>query len=287
MRLAHRSTAICTRRARASHRAVSRPAERSGPKVLLAVAHPDDEYVVAATAYRIARELNGTVDQVVVTDGAGGYRYSAMAEASYGIPLSKAEVGRAQLPAIRKRETVEAGRVLGIRQHYFLGQPDDGYTLDPTEGERLWNCGRVRTFLADLLTRERHEYVMVLLPTEDTHGHHQTTAALVREAIGQLPVADRPAVLGAEPGLSSVAARRFGDGLQTYEFSRTSNAASAAGLPYTVVVNWAVAAHKSQGLFQLEAGKHDVERFWVLSDNGRPEAAARLFNALCGSDWRG
>ena len=33
------------------------------PRVLLVVAHPDDEYYVAATVYRIASELGGTVDQ--------------------------------------------------------------------------------------------------------------------------------------------------------------------------------------------------------------------------------
>ena len=37
------------------------------PKVLIVVAHPDDEYMVAATTYRLVRELDWTADQVVIT----------------------------------------------------------------------------------------------------------------------------------------------------------------------------------------------------------------------------
>src|SRR5580704_8744819 len=48
--------------------APSAPPEKPGAKVLLVVAHPDDEYTFAATVDRIAKELNGTVDQVVITN---------------------------------------------------------------------------------------------------------------------------------------------------------------------------------------------------------------------------
>ena len=86
------------------------------PRVLLVVAHPDDEYAFAATAYRIAKEIRGTVDQVVITDGAGGYRYSSLAERVYGVSLT---AQGESLPHIRRRETLAAGRILGIRKHYF------------------------------------------------------------------------------------------------------------------------------------------------------------------------
>src|ERR1041384_8522502 len=74
------------------------------PKALLVVAHPDDEFVVAATAYRIAKEAGGTVDQFVITNGEGGFRYATLAELYYGLDLTKEDVGRRELPDIRKRE---------------------------------------------------------------------------------------------------------------------------------------------------------------------------------------
>ena len=84
---------------------------RRGPKVLIVVAHPDDEYTFAATVYRMTKELGGIVDQLILTNGEGGYRYSRLAEAYYGLALTREEVGRAHLPEIRKQETLRAGRI--------------------------------------------------------------------------------------------------------------------------------------------------------------------------------
>ena len=36
------------------------------PKLLIVVAHPDDEYMFAATTYRLVRELHWVADQVVI-----------------------------------------------------------------------------------------------------------------------------------------------------------------------------------------------------------------------------
>ena len=46
----------------------------TGPKVLVITAHPDDETAMAATIYKITHELNGLVDQCVITNGEGGYK---------------------------------------------------------------------------------------------------------------------------------------------------------------------------------------------------------------------
>ena len=49
-------------------------------KVLVVVAHPDDETAMAATIYKITHEQGGIVDQAVITNGEGGYKYSLLAE---------------------------------------------------------------------------------------------------------------------------------------------------------------------------------------------------------------
>jgi excisionase family DNA binding protein len=40
--------------------------EPAGLRVLLVIAHPDDEYEMAGTVYRITKELSGTVDQLIM-----------------------------------------------------------------------------------------------------------------------------------------------------------------------------------------------------------------------------
>ena len=149
------------------------PAPSDQIRVLLVVAHPDDEYAFAATTYRLTKELGAVVDQVVITNGEAGFRYSQLAESYYGVALTHEEVGRSRLPEIRKRETLAAGRILGIREHYFLDQKDARYTLDATEAARIWDTPAVTEFLTRLMKRGRYQYVFVLLPTVGTHGHHR------------------------------------------------------------------------------------------------------------------
>jgi N-acetylglucosamine malate deacetylase 2 len=259
-------------------RLLARPA---GRKLLLVVAHPDDEYAFAATTYRLARELNWTVDQVVVTNGEGGYRYAALAEALYGVRLADEQDGRANLPAIRKQETLRAGKVLGVRRHYFLDQRDSGFASDaaaaPAED---WDRAHVLRFLTGLLQRERYDAVFTLLPGGATHGHHRAATLLTLEAASRMPEDQRPLLLGADPASSADDAERFTgvagqplsrtvSGGPSFAFDRCAGFGFRNALNYQIVVNWVIAEHKSQGLFQADYGRHAVERFWLFAASGR------------------
>ncbi len=263
------------------------------PKVLLVVAHPDDEYAFAATVYRITKELGGTVDQVVITNGEAGYRYSSLAERYYSASLTNESVGRARLPEIRRRETLAAGRILGIRHHYFLNQRDARFTLDPTEAFGLWDRALVTRRIAKLINRERYEFVFILLPTPDTHGHHQAASLIALDAVSRLPDGARPVVLAADPALQTDPPRAY-SGLQGREetrpwpgapifgFDRLAQFGFHQSLTYQIVVNWMIAEHKSQGLFQMECNRFDEERFWLLARNpaNALEATSALFDAV-------
>lgn len=264
------------------------------PKVLLVVAHPDDEYYAAATIYRIASELGGTVDQVVITNGEAGFHYAQLAEKFYGVSLTAERDGRAHLPTIRKEETRRAGRILGIRNHYFLDEQDNRFGLDAEEAlSQVWNRARIVEFLTTRLEAEAYDFVFVLLPREDTHGHHKAAAVLALEAVNRLSPERRPVVLGAEPahsvetpaeflGLRSFPTTRTVSGAPAFSFDRTKSFGQDGALRYDIVVNWVIAEHKSQGLFQNDCGRHDLERFWIF-DQHLANAQARvhaLSNAL-------
>lgn len=156
------------------------------PKVLLVVAHPDDESECAATIYRITHELAGIVDQVVITNGEAGFHYFLLAESVYGVALTNEDVGRAKLPQIRKAETLRAGKILGIRHHYFLDQKDARFMLDPNEAfQGLWDRVSILTRLGEMLESEHYDFIFTLLPTAETHGHHQAAAVLALEAVAK------------------------------------------------------------------------------------------------------
>lgn len=260
-------------------------------KALIVVAHPDDEYAFAATTYRLVRELGWVADQVIVTNGEAGYRYSALAEAVYGVALSRESDGRAHLPAIRKEEAVRAGKILGIRRHYFLDQKDLGFATDAASADSSnWDRGRVLSAISGLLERERYDAVFTLLPTAETHGHHRAATLLALEATARLPQDQRPLFFGVEArSKSDTAALRFA-GLPSQPltstvsaepvlvFDRTTSFGYRNALDYQIVVNWVIAEHKSQGLFQKDYGADQLEQFWLFGVSG--EGAAKRAEAL-------
>jgi LmbE family N-acetylglucosaminyl deacetylase len=256
-------------------------AETPRQKLLIVAAHPDDEYAFAATTYRLTRELGWAADHVVITNGEAGYRYSTLAEAVYGLGLAAERQGRSRLPAIRKRETLAAGKVLGIRRHYFLDQRDSGFATDAANASTdNWDRAAVLSFLTGLLHRERYDAVFTLLPTPETHGHHRAATLLALEAAVTLPEDRRPLLLAADPcaatsptelfgGLPATPLTRTRDRRPVFVFNRDAHFGYRDALNYQIVVNWIIAEHKTQGLFQTDSGKHQLEQFWLFEASGR------------------
>jgi LmbE family N-acetylglucosaminyl deacetylase len=257
-------------------------ASDAGPKLLIVVAHPDDEYMFAATTYRLVRELGWTADQVVITNGEAGYRYAALAELVYGTKLTQEN-----LPSIRREEVLRAGKLLGIRRHYFLDQRDLGFTSFAARADTSnWDRARISQFLSELLAKERYDAIFTLLPSMETHGHHRAATLLALEAVDGLEESARPLVFGADAE----------EGLRTFEgsdpftatvqrepsimFDRNWSFGYRNALNYQIVVNWVIAEHKSRGMFQNDAGKNRFERFWLFRVSGRESRCEGLREQL-------
>jgi len=246
-------------------------------RVLLIVAHPDDEYEMAATVYRVAQELTGWVDQIVITDGEGGYRYSLLANRYYGVNLTDESTGRSNLPTIREAEARGAARILGIRRQWFLKERDDHFTLSADEALRSWRTQRVLAELLERLREGHYDVVFVLLPTAETHGQHKAASLLALQAVEQLPVNERPAVVGAQAdskdtasytALSAYPITAAMSSAPQFHFDRDIRFGFRNALSYEIVVNWVIAEHKSQGLFQTKCGQDRFENFWVFALSG-------------------
>jgi LmbE family N-acetylglucosaminyl deacetylase len=272
------------------------PAPVSGavpPRVLIVVAHPDDESCFAATVYEITHNLGGTVDQLVITNGEGGYRYSLLAESFYGVALTDEAIGRAALPEIRKRELLEAGHILGIANHFFLDQRDLRYTEDIDEvlGEH-WSPGVVLGEVERRVAAGNYDFVFTLFPSPDTHGGHKAATLTALNAV-QSGANRRPVVLGCQTSRSGDQAQLSWKGFQSaqHPFSvlpqvfvtdRTVKFGFKDALDYQIIVNWVIAAHKSQGAFQTGVNRADREEFVILESGAADEMGrtGALFDAL-------
>ncbi len=261
------------------------------------MAHPDDETTFAATLYKTATHLDGACDLVVITNGEGGFKYSTLSEPIYGLELTDEQVGREHLPAIRKRELLAGCAILQVREVVFLNQRDHRYTQDPHEvldpAAGVWDLPEVRARLAGLLARGGYDFVFTLAPEPETHGHHKAATILALEAVAGLPVGERPVVLcatvtgGDEPaptfaGLAEFPITSIRTDVAPLVFVRTTPFGYRGRLDYRIIVNWVIAAHKSQGTMQLAAGRGERELFYFFSLNGDdalPRARA-LFTRL-------
>lgn len=256
----------------------------SGTKALLVVAHPDDESECAGFLYRMTHEFGAIADQIVVTNGEGGFEYSAPAKAFYNCNANE-DAWRTQLAQIRRQELLGAGKVLGIRRFYFLEQTDTGFTDSADNGFRDWNTAWIRQELFRLFLRERYDVVVLLLPTNDTHGHHKTIALLTLEVVAALSAKDRPATLGVKALAAESDAPNDYFGLSGYPLTVTAGSEPVwvfdrrkplhchRALDYSIIANWVIAEHKSQGAFQMEFSRRTRECFWLFTVSADSGAA--------------
>ena len=247
-------------------------ASDSIPKVLAVIAHSDDETSFAATLYKISHEMNGIVDVVMITNGEGGYKYSTLAEPIYHIELTDENIGRQHLPFIRKKEALNGGEILGIRNYFFLEEKDTEYTKDPNEVlQGAWDVNRIKQMLNKLIHNENYDFIFVMLPTQETHGHHKAATILALEVVNEL-LDNKPIVLAAKISVKNEEKFTF-KGLENFPITKTLEKPVAFvdktrkfgynnRLDYKIVVNWVIAEHKSQGTMQLYMDRGDYENFY-------------------------
>ena len=254
--------------------------------------------------YALSHLLGAQVDLAVLTRGEGGYRAATLAEPIHGLKLTDPEVARVHLASIREQELRAAARILGLHECFFLGQPDAGFTVDASApaGEG-WDTDFIRRRLRELLFEGRYGFVFVMLPLPLTHTHHRASALLALEVVASLAPGDRPLVLGASghtrrkdvaeenrqgfpiPEVEGFSYAGMKDQPLTevhpgavFEFDRTRRFGFRGRLDFNIVVDWAIAEHKTQGVMQLRQGAIELERYWYFALN--PEAGLARVRSL-------
>ena len=136
-----------------------------------------------------------------------------------------------------------------------------------------------------------YDFVFVSLPEANTHGEHKAAAILTLKAVSQIPTEIRPAVLGS--AASNTVAEHYEPidprsltSMLTpeseFHFDRNAHFGYNESLSYQIVVDWVIAEHKSQGLFQMKCLQDRYENFWVFNTGASGEGgkAATLFASV-------
>ncbi|MGH9034756.1 MAG: PIG-L deacetylase family protein, partial [Acidimicrobiia bacterium] len=128
--------------------------------VVFCHAHPDDEAIFTGGTIWLLAARGWRVVVAIATGGEWG-------EAAAGF-------GHADLAVVRRQETLEAARVLGVARVEFLGYHDSGLSGDPTHScpnSLAWADGtEVAARIAGLLTEESASALVTYDP-EGIYGH--------------------------------------------------------------------------------------------------------------------
>lgn len=255
------------------------------PKILLVTAHPDDETVFSATIFKTTHLLNGIVDLAVITNGEGGYRYSTLAGYIYGLELDREEIGRQHLPEIRKNELYEAGKILGLNEYFFFDETDDEFSLDIEIPLALWDKKKIVDGLKEIILSGSYDFIFTMLPVEGTHSHHKAATLLALEALNELEPYQRPMILGqgntAFTGLDGYPLTNIRGGVEPFIFDRTKPFGYDNRLNYRIIPKWVIAAHKSQGAFQMATvGDSETFLYYEINDETLLQKTLEYFKAV-------
>lgn len=263
------------------------------PKVLLVTAHPDDDALFSATVFKTSHLLNGKVDLAVMTNGEGGYTYSTLGNYIYDRQLDKEETGREYLPAIRKRELMAGGKIVGIRNYFFFDQVDDEYSEDISRPMKSWNADWCVQRLQKIMREGQYDFVFTMMPSAGTHAHHKASAIFALQAIQKLPENQKPIVLATDIAgstedstdysqLEGYPISKLMEGQPPLLFDRRQTFGNDNRLNYKIIGNWVIAEHKSQGTMQLLMGRGNVEQYWLYAMNSEDQVhkAREFFKAV-------
>lgn len=272
-----------------------------GPKVLVVTAHPDDETGFSVSLFKITHELKGIVDMAVMTDGGGGFADSQLGAMYYGLDLTDSLTARDHLPLIRKQEILEAAKIMGIRNIYFMEQPDDWYTTDPTPyiSGKNWDIPTIQRRLDKILQDRTYDFIFTMLPHAGQHGHHKTAIIMALRAVQRMKGTQKPIILAGSPATMNAKPMEFTmlegfpeskikPNVPFFTLNRGFRFKENDKLSYKIVADWVISAYKSQGAIQENAiHKADVEvyRYFDINDASGIKKVENLFNDLAKSGF--
>jgi LmbE family N-acetylglucosaminyl deacetylase len=280
---------------------VSSAIQAQGPKVLVVTAHPDDETGFSVTMFKITHELKGTVDMAVMTDGGGGFADSQLGAMYYGLPLTDSVTARTHLPMLRKQEILNAGKIMGVRNIYFMEQPDDWYTTDitPYISGKNWDIGYVERRMDRLLAERGYDFIITMLPHAGQHGHHKTSVLMALRALQRYKGPNKPIIIAgssmsanSKPSdftmLDGYPETKLKPNAPKFTLNRAFRFKENDKVSYKIVADWVISEYKSQGAIQ-ENGIHrtdmEIYHYYDMNDASGIERVQKLFDDLANSGF--
>jgi hypothetical protein len=118
---------------------------------------------------------------------------------------------RTYLPMIRKQEILNAGKIMGVRNIYFMEQPDDLYSTDitPYITGKNWNIPYIESRMDKLLAERQYDFIITMLPHAGQHGHHKTSIMMELRAVQRYKGPNKPIIIAGKAGREGMKPTEF------------------------------------------------------------------------------
>ena len=227
-------------------------------RVLLVLAHPDDETMIGGLLGRL-RERGVTVNAIYVTDGEGGKVIVRDAKGKLkrdrkGQPMTRA-LSRKGVSAIREGELAVAARRFGFGEVIRLKEPDapargkngkPGTDVRAFRRAKHWNVGRIKKEIASHAAQFQPDIVVTMLPKHrKIHAHHKLVGQIVLELNNRGRLGPRA------KGIYGIQERdwyraAFAEGSHVIKLPRTAKARGLGFSTYGAFWAFGAKAHQSQ-----------------------------------------
>lgn len=267
--------------------------------VLVVIAHQGDETLYAAFLHALTHKLDAIVDLVCITNGEGGFRYSAPSESLYNnLQLSTEHIGRQHLPRIRKQELLASGKILGLRKFFFYEQLDLKYDRNvdivfSNQWDKQYVCQQLMQTIMNGNGAIGYDIMLIMLPYIESHGHHSASGIVALEAIESLKkdsslnikiptvIAGSEHILNQLPTYPSHSLSKISSNLPNqFIFNRTWKLSETNRIcDYRTIVIWTCSEHKSQSALiseTLTIYNKENEQYFYMSINDELSDQSRL-----------
>lgn len=262
---------------------LSKPAPISLKRVLLVLAHPDDETMMGGTLGRF-KELGVDVRAVYASYGEGGKRVVVR----HGKPVEEKAPSADWLRHTRRGELARAAAHYGIDAFDVVGVPDapTRFTDKSGPGETgaqflargSWDVPALERAISQAAVAFRPDIVITLLPENGKiHPHHQAIAQIARRLFAARKLGTARQLYGVEESAWYPPATFATNALEEAEKVRfdTSRETRRKGMTYAAFAARGAAHHRSQMVgYRGEVGGEEV--FVALADG--PNLLAALLS---------
>jgi LmbE family N-acetylglucosaminyl deacetylase len=200
-----------------------------------------------------------------------------------------------------KQEILNAGKIMGVRNIYFMEQPDDWYSTDPIPymSGKNWDIAYVERRMDRLLADREYDFIITMLPHANQHGHHKTSTLIALRAVQRYKGPNKPIIIAGSPmsagskpieytQLEGYPETKINPNTPTITLNRAFRFKENDKVSYKIVADWVISEYKSQGAIQEDAiHKTDFEvyRYYDINDPKGILKVQKLFESLAKSGF--